>query len=82
MANIFDSVVFDGYSLVVTAYVEDAVQVAPATRFDPPAFGTALCRCSIPWDESYGDPPLHSEHLLMGLAEAYDEWEAIHPDDL
>lgn len=82
MANVFDSVVFDGYTLVVTAYIEDAVQVAAATRFDPPAFGTALCRCSILWDESYGDPPLHSAHLLMSLAEASDNWEVIHPDEL
>ena len=82
MATIFDSVEFDGEHLTVRAYLDDAVQVAPGTRFDPPAFGSALCECVILWDESYGDPPLHSEHLLMGLAEAYDEWEAIHPDDL
>ena len=82
MATTFDSVEFDGEHLTVGAYLDDAVQVAPATRFDPPAFGSALCECVILWDESYGDPPLHSEHLLMGLAEAYDEWEAIHPDDL
>lgn len=82
MANTFDSVVFDGNRLVITAYVDDAVQVAAATRFDPPEFGTALCRCSILWDESYGEPPLHSARLLMTLAEAADDWVAIHPDDI
>ena len=78
----FDSAVFDGYTLVVTAVCPDAVQTAPATRFDPPAFGSALCRCSIPWDEEYGQPPLHDSAALVALADSYDEWEAIHPDDL
>ena len=82
MATTFDSVEFDGEHLTVRAYLDDAVQVAPATRFDPPAFGSALCECVILWDESYGDPPLHSEHLLMVLAEAADDWEAIQSDDL
>ena len=82
MATTFDSVKFDGEHLTVRAYLDDAVQVAPATRFDPPAFGSALCECVILWDESYGDPPLHSGHLLMVLAEASGDWEAIHPDDL
>ena len=82
MATTFDSVEFDGEHLTVRAYLDDAVQVAPATRFDPPAFGSALCECVMLWDESYGDPPLHSEHLLMVLAEVADDWEAIQPDDL
>jgi hypothetical protein len=82
MATLFDSVEFDGDRLTVRAYLDDAVQVAPATRFDPPAFGSALCECVMLWDESYGEPPLHSEHLLMVLAEAADNWEAVLSDDL
>ena len=81
MATTFDSVEFDGEHLTVRAYLDDAVQVAPATRFYPPAFGSALCECVILWDESYGDPPLHSERLLMVLAEAADDWEALPPED-
>ena len=82
MAASFDSVIYDSDRLVIYAYVDDAVQVAPATRFDPPAFGSALCRCSIPWDSEYGEPPLHSSALLLQLANNYDDWEAVHPDDL
>ena len=82
MATLFDSVEFDGDRLTVRAYLDDAVQVAPATRFDPPAFGSALCEGGMLGDESYGEPPLHSEHLLMVLAEAADNWEAVLSDDL
>ena len=79
---VYDSAVFVGNNLTIYAMVEDCVQVAAATAFDPPAFGSAMCRCSIPWDAEYGDPPMHSPDLLMQLARAYDDWEVLHPDEL
>ena len=35
----------------VHAIVEDAVQVSPATLYDPPEFGSGYCVTTILWDE-------------------------------
>ena len=69
---LFDSFHFDADAgiLYLRAYVEDVVQVSPATRFDPPEYGTALCEGSVFWDSDV--PP--TEHDAEQWLEVVNEW--------
>ena len=47
----------------VHAIVEDAVQVSPATLYDPPEFASGYCVTTILWDEEVTpeNAPTHSD---------------------
>ena len=63
----------------VQAMVDDAVQVAPATAFDPPEFASAPCEAVVLWDDpiSPANAPTHKdiERMLPWI----DDWAAIPP---
>jgi len=59
------------------AVVPDMVQVAPATRWDPPEFGSAQCRGRLSWDPYVdGDPlALTDEQLERLCQDPSIDWE-------
>ena len=66
----------------LVAQVPDVVQVAPATRFDAPEFGSAQCRVFLLWDwEEEGSPLDKDEAFWQQLCEDQDiDWE-LDPND-
>jgi len=63
----------------VQAYVEDAIQIAPATEFDEAQFGSALCETYVVWSEpiTADNAPTH-EHIERMLAWITD-WIVVPP---
>jgi hypothetical protein len=63
----------------VQAMVDDAVQIAPATAFDPPEFASAACEAVVLWDNpiSPANEPTHNdiERMLPWI----DDWSVIPP---
>lgn len=63
----------------VQAIVEDAVQVAPATRFDPPEFGSALCEAAVLWDEPLSPDNAPTQAEVERMLPWIDDWCVIPP---
>ena len=63
--------------LHVTAVVDDAVQVAPATAYDPPEFGAALCETWILWDQPLTHENAPTTEQLSRMLPFIDDWKAI-----
>jgi hypothetical protein len=58
---------------IVEAIIEDGVMVSPATLYDPPEYGPALCRASISC--------LEEEEITVDVLESIDiEWVPISGD--
>ena len=57
------------------ATIADVIQTSPATRFDPPEFGSATCRGSIPIGDD--DPLPKTEQQFVDLAREVDDWQPI-----
>jgi hypothetical protein len=55
------------------AYVEDMIQVSPATRFDPPEYGTALCSTDILWSD---DATPTQKEVIEALDDVID-WDVV-----
>lgn len=66
--------------VTVTAVVEDARVVFPATRFEPEEYGPALCEASFYLDE--GELlPKDDEELISYLENMNLDWEVISMDE-
>jgi len=66
--------------VTVTAVVEDARVVFPATRFEPEEYGPALCEAAFYLDE--GELlPKDDEELITYLESLNLDWEVISMDD-
>lgn len=66
--------------VTVTAVVEDARVVFPATRFEPEEYGPALCEASFYLDE--GELlPKDDEELISYLEDLNLDWEVMSIDD-
>ena len=57
------------------ATIADVIQTSPATRFDPPEFGSATCRGSMPIGDD--DPLPKTEQQFVDLAREVDDWQPI-----
>ena len=65
--------------LTVQAIVEDAVQVAPATRFDPPEFGSALCEAVVLWDEPLSPDNAPTQAEVERMLPWVGDWCVVPP---
>ena len=63
----------------VQAYVEDAVQVAPATLYDPPEFATAACRGVLLWDDPIDHTNAPTQEQIERMLAWVDDWVVIPP---
>jgi hypothetical protein len=66
--------------VTVEAVVEDVIQTYPATQFDPPEYGPALCRASFCLEENE-ILPKDEEQLIDYLEDLDLDWEVIPMDD-
>lgn len=66
--------------VTVTAIVEDARVIFPATRFEPEEYGPALCEASFYLDEEEV-LPTEDEELIDYLENLNLDWEVISMDD-
>jgi hypothetical protein len=65
-------------TVYVEAEVEDAVQISPATQYEPEQWTHGRCATDILWDvedEVFG--PLSKEVLLKHLNESENDWMLI-----
>ena len=64
-----------GFFARFVATIADVVQTSPATRYDPPQFGSPTCRGSI----SIGDDDLmpQTEQHFYDIANDVDNWQPI-----
>ena len=76
-----DSIEYDPQTeeLYFEAQVDDCIQVAPATLYDPPAFGCARCSCSLLWTQTQGEPfdPPTKDNILAHLQTSSPDWQII-----
>jgi hypothetical protein len=74
-----ESIYCEDETVYVTAVVEDIVEI-PATYYDPPEYGPALCEASFSLDEDEVLP--EDEKQLIELLEKYDlEWTIVDCSD-
>ena len=65
----------------LVAQVPDVVQVAPATRFDPPEFGSAQCRAFVYWEWETDSPLKRDDAFWQQFVEENElDWE-LDPND-
>lgn len=64
----------------VTAVIEDARVVFPATRFEPEEYGPALCEASFYLDENE-ILPRDEEDLIDYLENLNLDWEVVSVDE-
>ena len=57
------------------ATIADVIQTSPATRYDPPEFGSATCRGSMLIGDD--DPVPKTEQQFVDLAREVYEWQPI-----
>lgn len=67
--------------LHIQAIVEDAIQVLPATMFDPPEFGSALCETALLWDEPLTPDTVPTAEQVQQMLPWIDDWCVIPPID-
>ena len=63
------------------ALVEDAVQVAPGTRYEPAEFGAAYCIGSVDLGSDECPPSEDNEADQLLMADLVQNWELPEPDD-
>ena len=64
-----------GYFARFVATIADVVQTSPATRYDPPVFGSATCRGSVSIGDD--DPLPRTEQQFRDLAHDVYDWQPI-----
>lgn len=64
-----------GHFARFVATIADVVQTSPATRYDPPEFGSATCRGSITIGDD--DPIPTTEQQFVDLAREVYDWQPI-----
>lgn len=73
-----ESIYCEDDTVYVTAVVEDVVEI-PATYYDPPEYGPALCESSFTLDDEVLP---EDEKELIELLENYDlEWSLVDCSD-
>lgn len=69
--------------VVVHAYVEDMVQVVPATAEEPPQFGGAYCSAVLHWDgDPYAPgnkPTFERVEQILAFLQDHIEWYPVPP---
>jgi len=63
----------------IQAIVDDAIQVAPATRYDPPEYGSAACETCVLWDDPITDKNTPTHDDIVKMLPWIDDWTAIPP---
>lgn len=63
----------------IQAIVDDAVQVAPATLYDPPEFGSAACETFVLWDDPITASNAPTQDDINRMLPWIDDWTAIPP---
>lgn len=63
----------------VQAYVEDAVQVAPATQDDPPQFASAACTAVLLWDDPITHENAPTREQVERMLAWVTDWVVIPP---
>ena len=66
----------------VQAYVEDAVQVAPATEDDPPQFAAAPCKAVLLWDDPITPDNAPTREQVERMLAWITDWVTIPPVEL
>jgi hypothetical protein len=64
-----------GYFVRYVATIADIIQTSPATRYDPPEFGSSICRGSILIGDD--DPLPKTEQQFIDLARDVYDWQPI-----
>ena len=65
----------------LVAQVPDVVQVAPATRFDAPEFGSAQCRAFVYWEWETDSPLGRNDAFWQQFIDENElDWE-VDPND-
>ena len=64
-----------GYFVRFIATIADIIQTSPATRYDPPEFGSAICRGSVCIGDD--DPLPKTDQQFRDLAHDVYEWQPI-----
>lgn len=65
--------------LSIHAIVEDAVQVLPGSRFDPPEFGPALCETVVVLDDPITGDNAPTEDDVLQMLPWINDWCVIPP---
>jgi hypothetical protein len=63
----------------IQAYVDDAVQVAAATLYDPPEFGSAACETFVLWDDPITSKNAPTQEDIDQMLPWITDWMAIPP---
>jgi hypothetical protein len=63
----------------IQAYVEDAVQVSPATELDPPQFASAACTAVIIWDEPIDAENAPTAEQIERMLAWITDWYVVPP---
>jgi hypothetical protein len=66
--------------IYVRGIVEDVIEIYPATLYDPPEYGPALCEASFELDEDEVIPK-DEDALLDYLNELYLDWKIVDTSD-
>lgn len=64
-----------GHFVRYVATIADIIQTSPATRYDPPEFGSSTCRGSISIGDH--DPLPKTEQQFLDLARDVYDWQPI-----
>lgn len=67
--------------VTVQAIVEDAVQVSPATLYDPPEFGSAPCTAVLLWDDPITHENAPTQEQIERMLAWIDDWVVNEPID-
>ena len=76
-----DSIEYDPQTeeLYFEAQVDDCIQVSCGTLYDPPAWGSARCSCSLLGTQTQGEPfdPPTKDNILTHLQGLEPDWQII-----